>query len=117
MNSFIKKVIDKQPITHNIIQMIAKISEYKGQQNLYKKQSPQMLKTLLNIATIQSTESSNRIEGIIVPHERIVSLVSKNQKPKTRSEEEILGYKYVLNLIHQNHQHIPFKTNIILQFH
>jgi len=117
MNSFTKKVIDKQSITHNIIQMIAKISEYKGMQNLYKKQSPQMLKTLLNIATIQSTESSNRIEGVEAPHERIVELISKKKKPKNRSEEEILGYKYVLNLIHHNHKDIPFKPNIILQFH
>ena len=84
MNSFIKKVIDRQPFTHNIIQMIAKISEYKGMQNLYKKQSPQMLKTLLNIATIQSTESSNRIEGIEAPHERIVELISKKKKLRIR---------------------------------
>lgn len=117
MKSFTTHVIDKQNITRNILQIISKISEYKGMQNLYKKQSPQILKTLLQISKIQSTESSNRIEGIIVPHERIVSLVSKNKKPKNRPEEEILGYKYVLNLIHKNHQHIPFKTNIILQFH
>ena len=117
MKSFINHVIEKQNITRNILQMISKISEYKGMQNLYKKQSPQILKTLLQIATIQSTESSNKIEGIIVPHERIVSLVTKRKKPKNRSEEEILGYKYVLNLIHNNHQNIPFKTNIILQFH
>lgn len=117
MKSFSNYVFENQKITNNILQMIAKISEYKGMQNLYKKQSPQMLKTLLQIATIQSTESSNRIEGIIVPHERIVSLVSKNNKPKNISEEEILGYKYVLNLIYKNHKHIPFKINIILQFH
>lgn len=117
MKSFINHVIDQQNITRNVLQVISKISEYKGMQNLYKKQSPQILKTLLQIAAIQSTESSNRIEGIIVPHERIISLVSKKKKPKNRSEEEILGYKYVLNLIHKNHQYIPFKTNIILQFH
>jgi len=117
MKSFINHVIEKQNITKNILQMISKISEYKGKQNLYKSQSPQILKTLLQIATIQSTESSNKIEGIIVPHERIVSLVAKRKKPKNRSEEELLGYKYVLNLIHKNHQHIPLKTNIVLQFH
>ena len=117
MNSFTKKVIFNQPITHNVIQIIAKISEYKGIQNLYKKQSPQMLKTLLNIATIQSTESSNRIEGIEAPHDRIVELISKKRKPKNRSEEEILGYKYTLNLIHKNHKNIIFSPNIVLQFH
>ena len=42
------------------------IAEAKGKQELFTRQSPQMLKALREMALIQSTESSNRIEGVTV---------------------------------------------------
>ena len=42
------------------------LAESKGRQQLFERQSPQMLKTLREIALIESTESSNRIEGVTV---------------------------------------------------
>lgn len=117
MKSFENQVILNQEITHNILQLLGEIRELKGRQDLFKKQSPQTLKNLIEIATIQSIESSNRIEGIVAPHERIVELVQEKTSPKDRSEEEIMGYRSVLQMIHQNHHHIPFTPNVIQQFH
>jgi len=117
MKSFENQLITRQPITHNILQLLGEIRECKGKQALYKKQSPQILKNLIEVATIQSTESSNRIEGITAPHKRLVELVKEKTSPSNRSEEEIMGYRSVLQLIHQNHQHIHFTPNVIQQFH
>lgn len=117
MKSLNSQFLKRQPITHNILQTIRGIAEYKGKQELYKEQSPQVLETLKQAAIIQSTESSNRLEGITAPLDRIRDLVAKKTSPQNRSEQEIAGYRDVLNTIHANHGDIPFSTGIVLQFH
>jgi Fic family protein len=117
MKSFVPGFLERQPITQNVLQTVRRIAEYKGKQDLFKTQSPQFLETLRQTAIIQSTESSNRIEGITAPLGRIKELVVKKADPKNRSEQEIAGYKDVLNAIHSNYSNIPFTTGIILQFH
>ncbi len=93
------------------------IGEYQGKQELYFKQSPEILKGLQQVAVIESSESSNRLEGITAPHHRIADLVLKNTAPTDRSEQEIAGYRDALQLIHQSATHMPFSLNIILQLH
>jgi Fic family protein len=117
MKSFDSCFLERQPITQNILQTVRRIAEYRGKQDLFKAQSPQLLETLRQAAIIQSTESSNRIEGITAPLERIKDLVVKKAIPKNRSEQEIAGYRDVLNTIHSNYSSIPFTTGIVLQFH
>jgi len=85
--------------------------------SLYKQQTPAVLETLRQVAIIQSTESSNRIEGVIVPAERIKELVEQKATPRNRSEQEVAGYRDVLNTIHANHPHMPFTPNVVLQLH
>ena len=101
----------------NIVRLIGSINEYKGKQNLYKQQSPQILDTLKNVAVIQSTESSNRIEGIYTSSKRLNDLMSNKVQPKNRSESEIAGYRDVLNTIHSSYDAIPINSSIILQLH
>ncbi len=117
MKSLNSEYLQKQPITHNLLQTIRRIAEYKGKQDLYREQSPQVLETLRQAAIIQSTESSNRLEGITAPLERIKDLVAKKTTPRNRSEQEIAGYRDVLNTIHANYADIPFTTGVVLQFH
>ncbi|MCT7953496.1 Fic family protein [Ancylothrix sp. C2] len=117
MNSFREGFIEEQPINQGLLQTIRLLGEYKGKQELFKEQSPQVIKTLRQAAIIQSTESSNRIEGITVPLERIKKLVSDKTTPRDRSEQEIAGYREVLSTIHSSYAHIPFTPNIILQLH
>jgi hypothetical protein len=92
MKSFELGFIESRQITQNLLRTIRLIGEYKGKQELFKEQSPQVLETLRLAAIIQSTESSNRIEGITAPLERIKELVAEKTTPRDRSEQEIAGY-------------------------
>ncbi|MBD2593425.1 Fic family protein [Nostoc spongiaeforme FACHB-130] len=117
MQSFEPGFIESQPITQNLLRTIRLIGEYKGKQDLFKEQSPQILETLRQAAVIQSTESSNRIEGITAPLERIKKLVAEKTTPRDRSEQEIAGYRDVLTTIHTSYTHIPFTPGVVLQLH
>ena len=100
-----------------VISLIAKIYERKGEQGTYIDQGPEILSTLVEVSKIQSTEASNRIEGIVTTAERINALLKRKSKPLNRNEEEIAGYRDVLNTIHNNYEYIPFTPNYILQLH
>lgn len=102
---------------NEIISFIAKIHEYKGKQDLYLRQKPVELNRLIEIAKIESTESSNRIEGIITTNARLKQLVTDKTTPRNRDEEEILGYRNVLNLVHENYEFLPVRSSYILQMH
>ena len=100
-----------------ILSYVAQIHEFKGRQELYLKQKPADLDRLVEIAKIQSTEASNEIEGIRTTGTRLKQLYADKTTPKNRDEKEIMGYRDVLNTIHENHEYIPFKANYILQLH
>jgi len=117
MKSFEKKYLETLAIPHHLITIIRQIGEYKGKQELYKKQAPEMLENLRRVAVIQSIESSNRLEGITANINRIKEIVEEKTKPANRSEAEIAGYRDVLNTIHTNYEHIPFNKSVVLQFH
>jgi Fic family protein len=117
MLSFEEGFIETQQLNQRLLQTIRLVGEYKGKQELFKQQAPQVLGTLRQAAVIQSTESSNRIEGITVPLERIKKLVTEKTTPRDRSEQEIAGYRDVLTTIHTSYTHIPFSTGVILQLH
>lgn len=117
MKSFDEGFIEKAPLTHALLGAVRQIGESRGRQELYKQQHRHVLKTLREVAIIQSTESSNRIEGVTASPERIKELVAKKTTPRDRSEQEIAGYRDVLNTIHANYEHVPFTTNVVLQLH
>ena len=102
---------------NEILNYISQIHEYKGKQELYLRQKPIEMEKLVEVAKVQSVESSNRIEGIITTATRIGQIVAEKTMPKTRDEREIAGYRDVLNTIHENHDYIPINGNIILQLH
>lgn len=80
-------------------------------------QKPIQLDRLVEIAKIQSSESSNRIEGIVTTGMRMKQLIAEKSLPRNRNEGEIVGYRDVLNTIHENHAYIPIRTSYILQLH
>lgn len=117
MRSFENDWIDQHPIPQKFLHVLGTIREYKGKQELYKYQVPQVLDSLQEIASIQSTESSNRIEGIVATPEVIRSLVLEKAVPKNRPEQEIAGYRDVLKTIHYHYKSMLFSENLILQLH
>ena len=100
-----------------ILNYIGLIHEHKGRQQLYLAQRPDELDKLVELAKIQSTEASNAIEGIITTNQRLVQLMSDKTTPRNRAEEEIKGYRYALNLVHESFDYIPIRPNYILQLH
>ena len=104
-------------LTPEIVSYLTQIHEFKGEQTLFIEAKADTLTQLVEIAKIQSTEASNRIEGIYTSNERLKALVKDTTRPRTRSEREIAGYRDVLNTIHLNHDYIPPKSSIILQLH
>lgn len=117
MKSFVGQHLEKMSITHTMLGSIRAIAEFKGRQALYSKQMPQVLETLRQAAIVMSTESSNRLEQVTAPLKRIEALVARKTTPKNRSEQEIAGYRDVLDTIHTRGPHVPFKTGVVLQFH
>jgi Fic family protein len=89
----------------------------RGREDAFRLQQPQILETLTEVARIQSTESSNAIEAIVAPPQRVAELVREKTTPRNRSEEEIAGYRNVLDTIHASAADIPFRRSIVEQFH
>ena len=100
-----------------MVSLLTQIHEFKGEQTLFIEAKADALTQLVEIAKIQSTEASNRIEGIYTSDERLKNLVSNKATPRTRNEQEIAGYRDVLSTIHESHDFIPVKPSIILQLH
>ena len=107
----------KELLNPEIVLLLTQIHEYKGEQNLFIEAHEDELEHLLEVARIQSTEASNRIEGIYTSDERLKLIALDKTMPKTRNEFEIAGYRDVLNTIHNSYEHIPIKPSIILQLH
>ena len=97
--------------------LLESLAESKGRQQLFEKQSPQILKSLREMALIESAESSNRIEGVTVDKSRLRPLVLGKVSPKDRSEEEIVGYRLALNWIHTDFQKIVISPETCLRLH
>ena len=88
-----------------------------GKQELYIEAESDVLTALLDIAKIQSTKASNKIEGIYTSDERLEALVMEKAEPRNRSEEEIAGYREVLATVHDSYEYITIRPNNILQLH
>lgn len=104
-------------LTPEIVNYLTAIHEFKGEHGLLADTHADQLNDLVEIAKIQSAESSNRIEGISTSDEQLIKIVQDKTTPKTRDEQEIAGYRDVLNTIHQNYKFIPIKSSYILQLH
>ena len=117
MRTFNYSEIKNQKWDSDILSLIAAIYKEAGKQEMYLKQRPEKLEKLVEIAKIQSTEASNSIEGIVTTSTRIKQLVEEKTTPKNRDEQEIAGYRDVLNIIHESFDAIPISQNYILQLH
>ena len=117
MRNFDYSLLRARTFDREVINYIGLIHEFKGRQQLYLEQKPRELETLVEIAKIQSTESSNAIEGIATTKARLKSLMADKTTPRDRGEKEIKGYRHVLNVIHENFDYVPIRKNYILQLH
>ena len=101
----------------DIVALLTQIHEFKGEQNLFVEANSDTLTQLVEVAKIQSTEASNKIEGIYTSDERLKKIVLDKTTPRTRNEQEIAGYRDVLATIHESYEYIPLRPTMILQLH
>ena len=102
MRRFNFAILKDKKWDNEIVNYLSLIHEAKGKQSLYLKQKPDGLNKLVEIAKIQSTESSNLIEGIRTTETRLRQLMSEKTTPRNRDEKEIAGYRDALNVVHEN---------------
>lgn len=104
-------------LTPSIVQSLTAIHKHKGALELRQATNPSAIDALQDVARIQSVESYNRIEGIYTSNARLAKLMRDKTTPRNRSEQEIMGYRDALSLIHEQHGYIPVTPGVILQLH
>jgi len=117
MPSLLPKLLNDQSYSQADLTTLRAIGESLGKQKLFIKQRPEILDGLQAVAAIESTDSSNRLEGITAPQARIKALVNDRVAPRDRSEQEIAGYRDAMELIHQAGKDMPVTSNVVLQLH
>ena len=117
MKSLLPAYLNRLSFNKEHIATLRKIGEFKGKQELFSQQSPESLDNLKGLAAIESTISSNRIEGVIAEPGRVEKLMLKSSKPRNRDEQEIAGYRDALELIHESWEGLNFNITIIKQLH
>lgn len=107
----------KKLLTPETVGLLSSLYEHKGRQQLFVEAKKDELTALMEIAKIQSTKASNRIEGIFTTDKRLEELMTQKSEPRNRNEQEISGYRDVLATIHEGYDFISPTSNIILQLH
>ena len=117
MLSFDKHFERRIPLSHGLVKTLTTLHEYRGKEQLFRQQTPQVLEALRHSAIIQSVESSNRIEGVVAKRGRVKEIVADKSPPRDRPEAEIAGYRDVLDVIHGGHDGIRISNGVVKQFH
>lgn len=115
--SLAPQLLDSLQFSAQQLSTLRQLGEYRGKQALFDRQRPEVLESLRTVAIVESSESSNRLEGITVPRERLKKIVLQSTRPTDRSEQEIAGYRDALSLIHESWQDMPVSINVLLQLH
>jgi Fic family protein len=117
MNSFDQYFLKSISLPLGTSWLLGECMQAKGKQQIWEQRKPEALLALKNLAMIQSVESSNRIEGIEVEHQRLEPLILGEAKPRNRPEEEIMGYRHALELIHLKYKELEINSKTIMQLH
>lgn len=115
--SFAPSFLQRISVDMSLLQSVAHLEHTRGRQQSFQTRTPELLEQLRTIATVESTESSSRLEGAVAPRDRIEGVVLRDAAPQDRSESEIAGYRDALLMIHESAAHIPFRESSIQQIH
>jgi len=119
MRSFAPEFLERHEITHGLASTLRLLGEFRGRQDMYRAQSPELLEGLRRRAMIESVESSTRLEGAAAAPDRVRDIVGGGKPPAQgdRSEQEIAGYRDALATIHEYYPAMPVTPGVILQLH
>ena len=96
----------KQLLTPDIVNLLSSLHEFRGKQELYIEAESDVLTAFLDIAKIQSTKASNKIEGIYTSDERLEALVMEKTEPQNRSQQENGGSREVMATTNESYESI-----------
>ena len=107
------------PILSNLLQLISEVDRYAGYWGAISGLTPERLSHLRRVATIESAGSSTRIEGAKLTNMQVAELLGrlKTQSFRTRDEQEVAGYAYVMELVFSHHAEMPLTEGLIMQLH
>lgn len=97
--------------------LLGSCMEARGKQDLWLRQKPEVLEVLREQAIIQSVESSNRIEGVTIPADRLRPVILGKVKPRDRSEEELAGYRQAMDWIFSRKRKVSVIPAVIQRLH
>lgn len=119
MSSFNPDFLANLKFGHDVTHVLRLIGRGQGKQELHSQRAPEVLESLRRQSLIESTESSNRLEGITVATAVMSRLVQGNEVPDAniREQGEIAGYRDVLRTIHDHGDAMPPSANLLLQMH
>lgn len=115
MKQFDYKTLNNLNYTNSLVNKLNQIYNLRGKTDSYETNYQDTLDRLIEVAKIQSTSSSNRIEGIYTTSQRMNQIMMNKTQPKNRNEREISGYRDVLKLIHEQYDYIPITVNLGLE--
>lgn len=106
-------------VTQEFLKLIAEIDEFKGRWEALKNMSPERLRQLRKVATIESIGSSTRIEGAKLTDMQVETLLSNltSTSFKTRDEQEVAGYAETMDIVFQAYEDLRISENHIKQLH
>ena len=117
MTSLSQAFLSRLTIAPDELKTVSQLGRFRGRQELWALRVPEVLTSLRDLAIVESTESSNRIEGIVAAPGRVKEIVLRDATPRDRSEQEIAGYRAALQLIHEQAEEMQLSTNLVLQLH
>lgn len=107
------------PVTQEFLKLIAEIDEFKGKWEALKNMSPERLRQLRKVATIESIGSSTRIEGAKLTDMQVETLLSNlaSTSFKSRDEQEVAGYSEAMDTVFQAYEDLRITEGHIRQLH
>ena len=117
MRKFDFTFLEQDKIPGDLINVLTDIYLMKRDNDGRKEKYGTVFTELEKIAIVQSVKGSNAIEGILTTDDRINEIVNRSSAPLNHNEEEIVGYRDALNLVHNNYQNLSFSETNILSLH
>lgn len=117
MKEFDYTTLNNLQLDNEAINKLTTIYQLRGETSSYQIDYREELEKLVAVAKIQSTDASNRIEGIFTTDNRLNKIMMNKAQPYNQNEQEIAGYRDVLNLIHENYNYMQISKNTILTMH
>jgi len=100
-----------------LVTTLGAIDRLAGRRQALVESRPAQLEAVRRVSVVNSIESSNAIEDIVVSRSRIETLADHFAEPTDRPESEIAGYAHVLELLHRSANEIEFEPRHVLQLH